>query len=806
VIDSIQSIDPSCDPSNGNISNNGEIEIFASGGISSLEYSIDNGASFQSASLFTSLLFGSYQVIVSDGTCSIDTVINLSTNPGPEIDILDARDLSCGEVNGFIAVKVLNPIDPDYVYTFNQGAISISSGATSDDQYSYDQLSEGLWNVSVSDGNGCVADTSVELTISADISINEILIDSVYCNQPDGAFTILASSGNLPIEYSFNSDMSDAQQNGYFNNLIAGNYTVYLRDERFCRDTVNVNLSNSDGVQIDSIQTVDPTCLDHNGEITIFASEGTPPYFYSVDNGITFQTGNFFSGLHDEPYEILVVDATGCVATSEVTLVETNGLSLSVETAPLSCGEQNGEIILLATGGDNNFTYTIDNGIPQSNTSGIFTDLAGGFYNLEVIDGQGCTAYDVALLDSLSSPQIDSIAATTPDCNATNGSINILVSGGTSPYQYSIDNGLSFSSSSLFENLSSGAYQILIQDSLFCQDSLLFNLNTSIQPNITDLILSNPTCGDLSGSAIVIVEDAIAPISYILNGTDTNSTGVFENLNSGTFSLLVIDSLGCTADSSFVLIDNSTPNPPAVTMNSFYACLDTVLISANDPQPSMGEWSVVAGSASILFPSDSISLAINLSDGVNQFVWTISNGICPPTSDTLLINRVDGIIVDAGDAQNAIAGNPVQLIASTSIPGVYNWSPPEYLNNPGIYNPIATLNESTQFIVSVSNDYGCYGEDSVWVYIAQDLIFGTAFTPNNDGNNDTWIIQNIELFPDAEVSIMNRYGNSVFESKGYSTPWDGTFNGKEVPVGSYFYIINLGENYETKTGSISVIR
>lgn len=806
VIDSIHSTDPSCDPSSGTISANGEIEIFASGGLASLEYSIDNGNSFQSGSVFSSLLYGSFQVLVSDGTCTVDTVINLSTNPGPEIDILDARDLSCGEINGFIAVKVLNPTDPDYTYEFDNGTEIISSGAISDDQYSYDQLTDGLWNISVSDGNGCVADTSVELAIIPDISVNSILIDSVFCNQQNGGFTIIASSGNLPIEYSFNSDMSDAQGNGYFNDLSAGSYTVYLRDERFCLDTVVVNLSNADGVQIDSIQSVDPTCLDHNGEITVFASEGTPPYFFSVDNGLSFQTGNYFSGLHDEVYEILVVDASGCVATSSVTLVETNGLSLSVETVPLSCGEQNGEITIIATGGDNNYTFTVDNGIPQSNNSGVFNGLSSGFYDVEVVDGQGCTAFDNVYLDSLPGPQIDTVLISAPNCNASNGSIEIQVSGGNSPYQYSIDDGLSFSSASLFENLSAGIYPVIIVDSLQCQDSIIVNLNTDVQLSITDIILSNPTCGDLSGSAIVLVEDAVPPIQYVLNGVDTNTTGFFENLNEGSFTLLLIDSLGCTKDSSFILVDTSIPNPPALTMAGFNSCIDTLLISANDPQPSTGMWSVITGGASILLPPDSVTIALNLSSGINQFVWTISNGICPSTSDTLTINRIDGIEVDAGEAQNVTAGTPVQLIASTSIPGNYLWSPPEYLNVASIYNPIATVNESTQFFVSITNDYGCFGEDSVWVYIAQELIFGTAFTPNNDGNNDTWIIQNIELYPNAEVSIMSRYGNIVYESIGYTTPWDGTFNGKEVPVGSYFYIINLGDGFETKTGSISVIR
>ena len=377
--DNIIITEPSCDPSTGIISANGSIEITASGGASTLNYSIDGGGNFQLSNTFNSLTFGAYQVVVNDGSCSIDSLISLSTNPGPEIDILDARDLTCGEENGFIAVKVLNPTNPDYIYEFDNGIESIQSAPTPDDQYSYDQLSAGIWNIIVSDGDGCIADTVVELSISPDISITDVLIDSVFCNQTNGAFTVLATSGNLPIEYSLMSDFSSSQGNGYFNGLSAGSYTVYLRDDRLCLDTITVNLSNINGVVIDSLQSVDPTCEDHNGEITIHVSEGTPPYFYSVDNGLNFQSGNYFSGLHDEDYEILVVDASGCVASSSITLVEIGGITLESMIIPLHCDSTNGEIILTATGGDNNYTFTIDNGLSQSNTSGTVYRSPGWF-------------------------------------------------------------------------------------------------------------------------------------------------------------------------------------------------------------------------------------------------------------------------------------------------------------------------------------------------------------------------------------------------------------------------------------------
>lgn len=80
-------------------------------------------------------------------------------------------------------------------------------------------------------------------------------------------------------------------------------------------------------------------------------------------------------------------------------------------------------------------------------------------------------------------------------------------------------------------------------------------------------------------------------------------------------------------------------------------------------------------------------------------------------------------------------------------------------------------------------------------------------TPNNDGFNDTWIIKNIGLYPDAEILVYNRWGKLVFRTKNIAeNPWDGRSNGKPVPADSYHYILYLNDGSAPKSGVISVIR
>jgi gliding motility-associated-like protein len=82
-----------------------------------------------------------------------------------------------------------------------------------------------------------------------------------------------------------------------------------------------------------------------------------------------------------------------------------------------------------------------------------------------------------------------------------------------------------------------------------------------------------------------------------------------------------------------------------------------------------------------------------------------------------------------------------------------------------------------------------------------------GFSPNGDKKNDTWIIKNIQQYPLAKVKVFNRWGNEVFESEtGYPKPWDGTFNGDPVPLGAYYYIIDLGSSLTPKSGSVTIVR
>jgi len=111
-------------------------------------------------------------------------------------------------------------------------------------------------------------------------------------------------------------------------------------------------------------------------------------------------------------------------------------------------------------------------------------------------------------------------------------------------------------------------------------------------------------------------------------------------------------------------------------------------------------------------------------------------------------------------------------------------------------NPTGFLLESEDFIVTVTDLNGCRASDTIFVEVLPDLEVTSGFTPNGDGVNDTWIIDNIELFPSMVVHVFNRWGTEVFESQGYNATiaWDGTFEGSILPSGTYYFTIELNDS------------
>lgn len=237
----------------------------------------------------------------------------------------------------------------------------------------------------------------------------------------------------------------------------------------------------------------------------------------------------------------------------------------------------------------------------------------------------------------------------------------------------------------------------------------------------------------------------------------------------------------------------------------------------------------------MLLFSDS-SIATNTT--INQWNWDFGNGDTSHTSSpvyayknpgkyyvSLIVSTPDGCtsnqhldsitiykqpIVDAGNIIYTPEGVSVPILATindTTAGFWYKWTPAIYLNSDTALKPICTPIFSTNYRITAYGLGNCISTDTVRVVAFKQLNIPNAFSPNGDGKNDKWEVAYLNDYPKCKIEVFDRNGQPVFTSVGYNKPWDGTLNGKALPVGTYYYIIELNNNgYSKLSGSVTILR
>ncbi len=160
----------------------------------------------------------------------------------------------------------------------------------------------------------------------------------------------------------------------------------------------------------------------------------------------------------------------------------------------------------------------------------------------------------------------------------------------------------------------------------------------------------------------------------------------------------------------------------------------------------------------------------------------------------------------SGDYTFTFSQAPVKLaLVYEGSPTSYTWLPANGLSDPGSPYPFASPAVTTTYIVTASNGI-CEQSQQITVNVAPELEISNSFTPNNDGINDYFTIKNLDAWPGATVSIFNRYGTLVYESRRQYNPWDGRYNGREMPAGVYYYVILIPNAQKKQSGYITLIR
>nr|WP_246386638.1 PKD domain-containing protein [Rufibacter quisquiliarum] len=276
-------------------------------------------------------------------------------------------------------------------------------------------------------------------------------------------------------------------------------------------------------------------------------------------------------------------------------------------------------------------------------------------------------------------------------------------------------------------------------------------------------------------------------------------------LTQSTWFRRVITSLPCQSQTSTAVKVTVYPLPVAPVWQNPGARIcpgGTVTLHVNNPTGTVEWYEQPQGGAVIYTGTTFVTPALN--ETVTYYVQAVSGQGCASAIRTPVKVEVVPPLADAGPDVTIIQGRSTQLRAAGGIK--YVWSPASNLSSPTTAVTQAKPDETTTYTVTVTTKEGCVSTDEVTVTVLPKVFIPNVITQNKDGRNDDWEILNIEHYPNCRVEIFTRWGAKIFSSEGYRTRWDGTYQGKPLPVSAYYYILYLDKDEAPISGSITIIK
>lgn len=531
-----------------NGSNNGTVIVLGAGGATPYTYSVDDRP-YQSSAYFNGLTANTYPLSVKDNLGCIQTTSFTITQPAPiQFTSATSTNASCGNSDGGILVISSGGIGP-MQYQLNSGPFQ-SSGV-------FSGLAACGYLVTAKDANGC---TFSDIIVVNDLGGPEFFTNNstnVSCfGGNDGSISLSSLGGTGAIQYSINGGTT-FQTSGIFTNIVAGTYTVIVKDAATCSDVDVITIGQPQQLSFSALSTPVSCFGGSNGQINISQTTGgTGSISYSLD-GVSFQSGTVFPGLTAGIYTVYAKDIAGCLKTISVTVVEPTVLTASVSVVNTACyGYQDGVITIVGSGGTPGYTYGIGDD-EEFQSTGSFGNLEAGTFPLIVEDANGCI-YTISA--SISQPTIIVLSATPTNstCGNSNGGMLVTASGGSgSGYTYSI-NGGSFGSGS-FSGLPAATYVVTAMDGTGCTSVKNVTIFDSNGPSILSSTNTNVSCNGGNDGTITVgtVSGGTGVLQYSLDGITYQTSPVFTGLPAGTYNVIVKDAVGCIGSVSITLTQPS---------------------------------------------------------------------------------------------------------------------------------------------------------------------------------------------------------------------------------------------------------
>lgn len=764
---------------------NGSILVSASGGNAPFSYSWSPTGGTDSLAI--GLCSNFYTVTVTDSMNCVSTdTISINSN-GLNLSISNIIPESCvNSCDGSATVVVSNGVLP-FTYLWNPIGGNNSTAIN---------LCSGNYTVTVTDSLNCSDSISTVITspTTFDATINMLSQISCY-SSCDASLSVSPIGGTPPFTYLW----SNGQTSSNISNLCVGTYWVEVFDAGNCSVFDTITISEPSQIVANEV-LINPACNVCDGQIQLNPSGGSGPYQYLWSSPLSPQNTSTVINLCAGVYEVEITDNTNCSTTFIFALSNTNAPDPNVTVTNPSCFNTcDGSLVSSPIGGVSPYTYVWSpNATPNSLFGNAITNLCPDVFTLNVTDSVGCVG--VAIDTIIATPQLfANITSSNITCFGFNdGWASVTPTGGTTPYNIAVWNPGGTSDS--ISSLTPGTYIVSITDNNGCtvQDSTIITEPTAISASST---VTNASCSSVcNGQIAVTASGGVGGYSYSWSPSG-QITSVATNLCFGSHQISITDANGC------LLIQNinvgSSDTIVAFAGNDTSICEDnSILLQGITTGNATGvEWFALPSMNSIGV-ADTITVQSAV-PGTFCYVFA-AYGACNDY-DTVCVTFNAKPTVNAGIDITIIEGTSGQLTATGG--GSYVWTPSLGLSDTTIANPIATPEETTTYTVTVTSSDGCSASDQVTVIVIPTIQFPDGITPNGDGKNDTWVIDYIDQYPNHVVEIYNRWGELLYRSTAYKNDWDGKYNGENLPIGTYYYVIELNDG-KTKpfTGPITVLR
>ncbi len=301
------------------------------------------------------------------------------------------------------------------------------------------------------------------------------------------------------------------------------------------------------------------------------------------------------------------------------------------------------------------------------------------------------------------------------------------------------------------------------------------------------------------------------PSGALNSSTNSSPSHIYNTIGPFNVNLQITSGAGCVHD-TMIILNTLHPQPTGdfgVDKNDI--CIGQSFQFTDNSDPADGtttqwNWNMDDGNTRNV-PTFSYTYG---SPRTYNVTLSITNNFgCRSTVHTETVTVNPYPVVDAGPDLFILQGgsDTLEPVITSVEPTTYLWTPNLYfLSSNTIKMPVVKGVEDIRYLLTVTSRGNCTDTSSVFIKVLKGPEIPNIFSPNGDGVHDRWVIKYLDTYPGGTVDIYNRYGQLIFHSVGYAVPWDGTVNGQQVPIGTYYYVVNPKNGRTIMSGYVDVIR